>query len=307
MAADGPVDPERVPSAVRAFAPAKINLYLHVVGRRPDGYHLLDSLIAFADIGDWVTARPADGLSLTIEGPEAGSLTDQTADNLVLRAARLLAEAMPQPPPGAALHLHKVLPVSSGIGGGSSDAAAALRALCRLWRYRPEPPHLAALALRLGADTPACLLGAPVWVGGIGDMLDPAPGMPNAGILLVNPRIALSTPAVFKARHGDFSEPGRFATMPADVASLATALAGHRNDLTAAACSVVPEIGRILETLSTLPGGALARMSGSGATCFALFRDRNAAQDAAAMVRQARPAWWVAAGALTIAPPPIHT
>ncbi len=181
------------------MAPAKVNLYLHVVGRRADGYHLLDSLIAFADIGDRVTAAPADRLSLAIGGPEADALGGLGDDNLVLRAARLLAEAAGAPSYGAALTLDKRLPVSSGIGGGSSDAAATLRALDRLWQRPLDPTALSALARRLGADTPACLMARPVWVGGIGERLEPAAGLPAAGIVLANPRRALPTAAVFAA------------------------------------------------------------------------------------------------------------
>ncbi|MGC2411333.1 MAG: 4-(cytidine 5'-diphospho)-2-C-methyl-D-erythritol kinase, partial [Stellaceae bacterium] len=161
-------------SSFRVFAPAKINLYLHVVGRRADGYHLLDSLIAFADIGDWLTAAPAGALSLAVSGLEAGAIARLGEDNLVMKAARLFAEEARATAPwaapfGAALHLDKRLPASSGIGGGSSDAAATLRALERMWHRPLGPEALAALALKLGADTPACLAARPVWVGGIGE------------------------------------------------------------------------------------------------------------------------------------------
>src|SRR5712671_723393 len=170
-------------AAFRAFAPAKINLYLHVLGRRPDGYHLLDSLIVFADIGDEVTAAPADTLTLTLGGPEAGAIVGLGDDNLVLRAARLLM-ARAAINAGAALHLDKRLPAAAGIGGGSSDAAAALRALSRLWKPPLDQQSLSALALELGADVPACLAGRPVWVGGIGEALEPAGALPPTGIVL---------------------------------------------------------------------------------------------------------------------------
>ncbi len=159
--------------AVTAFAPAKVNLYLHVTGRRDDGYHLLDSLVAFADIGDRLTAEPAASLSLTVDGPEAADLAAVGDDNLVLRAARLLADRAGITA-GAALHLDKHLPVAAGIGGGSSDAAAALLALKRLWRVSLEDEALCALGARLGADVPACLYRRAVWVGGIGERLEPA-------------------------------------------------------------------------------------------------------------------------------------
>src|SRR5580693_1826719 len=168
--------------AVAAFAPAKVNLYLHVTGRRDDGYHLLDSLVAFVDIGDRLTVEPAASLSLVVDGPEAGDLVSVGDDNLVLRAARLLA-GRAGITAGAALHLDKHLPVAAGIGGGSSDGAAALLALKRLWRISLEDEALYALSARLGADIPACLYGRAVWVGGIGERLEPAGALPEAGIL----------------------------------------------------------------------------------------------------------------------------
>jgi 4-diphosphocytidyl-2-C-methyl-D-erythritol kinase len=296
---------------VSAFAPAKINLYLHVVGRRADGYHLLDSLIAFADIGDCVSAAPADSLSLTIGGPEAGAIAGLGEDNLVLRGARLLAAAAganrPRATPiGAAVHLDKRLPAASGIGGGSSDAAATLRALDRMWQGPLDSPALAALALKLGADTPACLAARPVWVGGIGERIEDARGLPPAGIVLANPRRRLATADVFAARRGAFSADGRFDPMPRHAAGLAAVLSERRNDLTDAALSLLPEIAPVLERLARLPGALLARMSGSGATCFALFPDRDAALAAGPLIARAEPTWWSAAGALTTAPPPVE-
>jgi len=297
-------------AAFSVFAPAKINLYLHVVGRRPDGYHLLDSLVAFADIGDWVTAAPADLLSLTVGGPEAEALAGLDDENLVLRAARLFAAAAEARRPaatrrGAELHLDKQLPAASGIGGGSSDAAATLRALDRLWRQPLDPAALAALALQLGADTPACMAARPVWVGGIGERLEPAAGLPAAGIVLANPRRPLPTAAVFAARRGGFTSGGRFQPMPGDAAGLAALLASRSNDLTEAAETLVPEIARVLRRLSRLPDALIARMSGSGATCFALFADRAAALAAGAIVAEENPEWWTAAGAFLTAPPPV--
>jgi 4-diphosphocytidyl-2-C-methyl-D-erythritol kinase len=295
---------------ISAFAPAKINLYLHVVGRRADGYHLLDSLVAFADIGDWVTAAPAESLSLTVGGPEAGAIAALGEDNLVMRAARLLAAASePQAPRaaafGAALYLDKRLPAASGIGGGSSDAAATLRALDRMWDRPLGPAELPALALKLGADTPACLAARPVWVGGIGERIEQAAGLPPLGIVLANPRRTLPTPEVFAARRGAFSAAGRFDPMPGDAAALAAVLAERRNDLTDAALRLLPDMAPVLERLSQLPAALLSRMSGSGATCFALFGDRAAALAAGALLARAEPLWWTAAGALMTAPPPV--
>jgi 4-diphosphocytidyl-2-C-methyl-D-erythritol kinase len=279
---------------ISAFAPAKVNLYLHVIGRRADGYHLLDSLVGFADIGDLLTAEPAVDLSLKIAGPEAASLSGAEDHNLVLRAARLLADHAGVPR-GAALHLQKNLPVAAGIGGGSSDAAAALRVLTQEWQVSIDKQALYELGARLGADVPACLYKRTVWVGGIGEQLEPAGVLPNAGILLANPRRQLPTAAVFEARRGPFSAAARFA-MPSDAAALARMLMQRRNDLTDAAIGLLPEMGAMLARLGALPEALLARMSGSGATCFALFGDRGKAEQARAVLTATEPQWWCAAG-----------
>lgn len=275
-----------------------------MIGRRADGFHLLDSLFAFADIGDFVTVEPAETLSLTIDGPEAAGLAAAAADNLVLRAARRFAEHAGVTG-GARLHLEKRLPVASGIGGGSTDAAAALRGLAVLWDRKLDA-GVAALAAELGADLPACLAGVPVWVGGIGEVLEPAVGLPPAGIVLANPRRPLATPAVFRAWQARFSRPARFETMPRDPAALALALASRDNDLTAAAVTIVPEIAAVVEHLAELPGALLARMSGSGATCFALFNDRIDAVAASRVLAAAQPGWWIAAGRLLRGAPEIE-
>ena len=280
---------------VTAFAPAKVNLYLHVLGRRADGYHLVDSLVAFAEVGDRLTAEPASTLSLEVSGPEAAGLGSVGSDNLVLRAARLLADHA-RVAAGAALHLEKNLPVAAGIGGGSSDAAATLLALRKLWRVAIGDEALRKLGARLGADIPACLYRRAVWVGGVGERLEPATELPEAGILLANPRKPLPTASVFAARRGPFGAAARFARMPSDAAGLAVALAPHRNDLTAAAISLVPEIGAVLARLGRLPGALLARMSGSGATCFVLFKDRAAAEAAGVQLAATQPSWWCAGG-----------
>jgi 4-diphosphocytidyl-2-C-methyl-D-erythritol kinase len=290
--------PARDPATViRRAAPAKLNLYLHVLGRRADGFHLLDSLIAFADIGDVVTARPADDLSLEITGPFAAVIPGDLAENLVWRAATALA-ARADIEPKAALTLEKNLPVASGIGGGSSDAAAALKALAELWRLDLGERKFQGLAQSLGADVPVCLFGETAWLGGIGEHVAPAPSLPRCSVVLVNAGVGLSTPAVFKARTGAFSEPARFETAPADAAGLARLLGERRNDLTAPATALAPEISGVLRALEAEPDVLIARMSGSGATCFALFADTGAAQRAARDLGRAHPSWWVAAGAL---------
>ena len=283
--------------AERRHAPAKLNLYLHVLGRRDDGYHLLDSLVAFCEIGDEIIAEPASQLSLAIRGPHAVGLQEPVDENLVWRAAALLAAHVGRSP-DAALTLVKRLPVASGIGGGSSDAAATLRALVALWRIDLDDAGLAMLGARLGADVPVCLARRVSWLGGIGDRIEPAPPLPPVTALLVNPGIALPTAAVFKARQGAFSGPARFDGAVPDAGALAALLATRRNDLTAAATALLPAIGEVLERLAALDGALIARMSGSGATCFALFATPAAAEAAALELRRERPGWWVAAGKL---------
>ena len=275
-----------------AFAPAKVNLALHVLGRRTDGYHVLDSLVVFASIGDHVRAEAAEGLSLSVTGPFAAALGNEP-DNLVLRAARALAEAGGIAP-RAHLTLDKHLPVASGIGGGSADAAAALRALAHLWRLEVPEPDMARLALRLGADVPVCLRGQPARMGGIGEELAAVPMLPPFGLLLVNPGVGVSTPAVFRARTGAFSRPLDLPTSWPDAAALAAWLAETGNDLEPPAISLQPVIGDVLARLRALPGCRLARMSGSGATCFGLFDSAGAAEAAARVV--GGPGWWVWGG-----------
>jgi 4-diphosphocytidyl-2-C-methyl-D-erythritol kinase len=287
--------------AIAAFAAAKLNLYLHITGRRADGYHLIDGLVGFADIGDRLSARSAAALTLAVSGTEAAELDDAGGDNLVLRAARLLATHAGTAP-RAAIHLEKNLPVASGLGGGSSDAAAALRALLILWRVAIDEAMLRRLGLMLGADMPVCLHAGPAWVGGIGDAVEAAPDLPGAGVLLVNPRRRLPTAAVFAAWRGRFGAPARFSPMPADAAALAGALSSRGNDLTEAAIGLVPEIAAVLAALAALDGALLARMSGSGASCFALFSDRAAAEAARANLAGAHPQWWCAAGRLLTGP-----
>ena len=271
------------------FAPAKINLTLHVTGRRADGYHLLDSLVVFAGVGDRITVAPSPAIGLTITGPFAAGLP-QGSDNLVLRAARLMDGAR-----GAALKLEKCLPPASGIGGGSSDAAATLRLLSRLWGL--ALPDRAAAA-RLGADVPACLEAPrPCRMGGIGEKLSGLPALPPAWLVLVNPGIALATPAVFAAldRCDGAPMPAALPHWP-DTAALAAFVQGQRNDLEPAARQIAPAISDVLAALDRQAGCLLARMSGSGATCFGLFASESAARSAAR--RLDRPGWWVAAAAM---------
>lgn len=275
------------PPALRFAARAKINLYLHVTGRRDDGYHLLDSLVCFADLGDELALEPAAELRLSLEGPFGSALAG--SDNLVLAAARLM-----DPTKGAALRLVKQLPVASGMGGGSSDAAAALIGLSRLWQCPlPEARRL----LVLGADLPVCLAPGPSFVGGIGEQLEPAPSLPRFYMLLANPRRPLPTAEVFRRFAGPFSPAARWRDPPADVGQLAGLLSERSNDLTEAAISMLPEIGDLLNAISDSPGCLIARMSGSGASCFGLFAAADEAAKAAAAIQVTQPHWWVRATA----------
>ncbi len=272
---------------IRAFAPAKVNLALHVTGRRSDGYHLLDSLVVFAGIGDHLTVRPAQTLSMTVAGEGADAIpTDDR--NLVMQAAKLLDLSK-----GAAIHLDKTLPTASGIGGGSSDAAASLRALSRLWSV-PEPSPGATLPL--GADLPVCMAARPIRMRGIGEQLDPLPPLPELHMVLVNPRQGVSTPAVFKHLTKRDNPPMQDPPVAASAAEFTTWLAGQRNDLQAPAIAALPVIADGIKGLQATPNCLLARMSGSGATCFGLYAHAAQAHHAAAQFQAENPGWWVAAG-----------
>ena len=273
-------------------ARAKVNLFLHVVGRRADGYHLLDSLAVFPAVGDVLSATPAPKLGLTVAGPFAAALAGET-DNLVLRAARALA-ALGGVEHGAALTLEKNLPVASGIGGGSADAAAALRLLGRMWRAPCAGKELTALALRLGADVPACVLAEAVRMGSIGEQFSPAPALPAFGMLLAHPGQGVSTPEVFRRRQGPFSPPAALPAGWESARAMAADLATLRNDLEEAAIGLCPAIAEVLAAVRAAPGCLLGRMSGSGATCFGLFA--NAAEAGAAAAHVRREGWWVWGG-----------
>ena len=327
--------------ALSETAPAKLNLYLHVVGRRSDGYHHLDSLVAFTEAADRLRAEPAADLSLGVDGLFADGLKEE-GDNIVLKAARALRALAVIPAPilparvaatptlrardpdagvkpfpeksldagfrrhddpegdranaiahGARFTLIKNLPVASGIGGGSADAAAALRLLRRLWRLDADDAALRGIAATLGADVPVCLGGVTSFMGGVGEELAPAPKLPPVGIVLVNPRVPLITARVFQARNGRFSQPARFAETPADARHLAAVLAVRGNDLEAPAATLVPAILSVLDGLRASPGCLLARLSGSGATAFGLYESEAAASVAASWIGARERHWWV--------------
>jgi 4-diphosphocytidyl-2-C-methyl-D-erythritol kinase len=285
--------PEAAPALPPEAAPAKVNLCLHLVGRRTDGYHLLDSLAVFGPAADRLRLEGGGPLSLRLEGPFAPGLAAE-ADNLVLRAGRALAEAGGVAPWGE-LVLEKNLPVASGIGGGSADAAAALRLLNREWGLGFSAEKLREIALPLGADVPVCVESRPVRMQGVGEVMSPAPALPPAALLLVNPGVALATPAVFRARTGGFSAPVALPAAWVDADAMAEDLGACGNDLEAAAISLCPVIAEVLLAIAAQPGCLLARMSGSGATCFGLFAT---APEAATAALAMPPAWWASAGPL---------
>lgn len=272
-------------------APAKLNLCLHVTGRRADGYHLLDSLVVFADVADRISAAPGPGLTLTVTGPESLNLATEP-DNLVLRAARAMGVT------DAALVLDKRLPVASGIGGGSADAAAGLRALARL-TGKPLPGD--AEVLRLGADLPVCLAGRPTRMTGIGETLAPLPPLPRLWCVLVNPRVAVATPQVFATLASRENPP--VPDLPASALVSAPAFAAwldrhSRNDLVPPAREVAPILSQVHTALAATPDCLLARMSGSGGTHFGLFATESAATAAGSALRTAHPGWWVESGSI---------
>ncbi|MEO1539180.1 MAG: 4-(cytidine 5'-diphospho)-2-C-methyl-D-erythritol kinase [Pseudomonadota bacterium] len=274
------------PALDTEIARAKVNLTLHVTGRRPDGYHLLDSLVVFPDLGDVLTVERAGTLSLTLDGPYALDLSAD-ADNLVLRAAERLSRSR-----GAALHLSKTLPVASGIGGGSADAAAAIRLLARHWDLPlPERGELTAL----GADVPVCLASTPQRMRGIGEVLAPLPELPPFWIVLVNPNRPVPTGPVFAALETVHGGPCAVPERVRDFAELVGCLAAQRNDLEGPSRALCPPIGEVLAALEGQQDCALARMSGSGATCFGLFQREGHALAAAEAMRRAAPDWWVSA------------
>ena len=282
-----------MPETIRVGAPAKLNLYLHVTGRRADGYHELDSLVTFTALADTVDITPAESLWLSVTGPFADAL--DAGENLAARAATALAETLGRPA-AVRITLDKQIPVAAGLGGGSADAAAVLRGLARLWRLGAEHAvDLRETALALGADVPVCLDSRAAHMAGIGEALSTPPPLPPCVVLLVNPGVPVPTGPVFAARRGPFSAASRIDTAPPDAQALAALLRARRNDLEQPALALVPEIGRVLDRLAATPDCLLARMSGSGGTCFGLFDDEAAAARAAGAIAREEPAWWVQA------------
>jgi 4-diphosphocytidyl-2-C-methyl-D-erythritol kinase len=284
------------PAAGAEKAPAKVNLTLRVIGRRVDGYHEIESLVAFADVGDALTFSPGGALALRVAGPTAAA-AGQIADNLVLKAARALAERVERLKLGG-FALSKRLPVAAGLGGGSADAAAALRLLARANGLAPDDGRLMQAACATGADVPVCLDPRPRFMRGIGDVLSDPLDLPRLFAVLLNPGVAVATKDVFAA----LAVPTAVQTAPAAIctgtAALLDEIARGRNDLEGAAIELEPAIADALAVLRKLPGCRLARMSGSGATCFGLFDSMDAARGAARRLRVGHPDWWVRATAL---------
>jgi len=279
------------PDAVKVFAPAKINLFLHVGNKRDDGYHALESLVVFADVGDELLIEPAKAFSLALDGPFGGKLVEEQ-DNLIAKAARALG-AKAGRSPDVKITLTKNLPVASGIGGGSADAAATLRGLAQFWGLKIPHAEMNAIAETLGSDVPACLLSETLWMTGRGEGIEPVTGIPPAPMVLVNPGVAVSTAQIFtnlKNRVGL----GQAAKPKADLSVLALAdyFKSNRNDLENPAREIAPAIDEVLRAISHR-GALRTRMSGSGATCFGLFVDDRSAEAAAAKISEDHPRWWV--------------
>ena len=274
-------------------APAKINFYLHVTGVRHDGYHLLTSLIAFADVCDEIAIDHGEKLSLRTDGEFAGSLPPNN-ENMVTKAAILLADTIGVEP-SVKIHLTKNLPVASGIGGGSLDAAATLMGLCQYWNYTPNKILLFQLANNLGTDVPACLFGRASVVSGIGDELVPAPTLPESWLVLVNPGVPVSTSQVFKRYKKKFSTPAKFVQSPKYTSEFVDQLLDSSNDLTEAAIAEAPIISEVIKNIQSCNGSLLTRLSGSGATCFGIFEHQTDAKVAALSLAEKFPRWWVRA------------
>ncbi|MBX9827721.1 MAG: 4-(cytidine 5'-diphospho)-2-C-methyl-D-erythritol kinase [Xanthobacteraceae bacterium] len=284
-------------AALVELAPAKVNLTLAVLGRRADGYHLLDSLVVFADVADRLTLAPGPALSLTVRG-ETAEQAGPPDDNLVLKAARALAGEVPGLKLGR-FTLEKRLPVAAGLGGGSSDAAAALRLLARANRLKIAGAPVAKIAPTIGADVPVCVDPRPRRMRGIGEVLSAPLAMPKLAAVMVNPGVAVPTRDVFMKLCLKPGGPVRRAAparaLPRGVGDLVVYLSKHGNDLEAPAIEVQPVIARVLADIRESKGCLLARMSGSGATCFGLFASPRAASAAARSLSAAQPKWWVRA------------
>ena len=277
-------------------APAKINLFFHVKNRRADGYHDIESLVVFTEVCDHIEVENYEDLELVVSGPFANALPHNN-DNLIIQAAQLLARTA-KIKPRARIHLKKVLPVAAGIGGGSADAAATLLALKELWKISINTKDLNALAFNLGADVPVCLSQGPRLVSGIGHKLKTVENLPEFALLLANPRQPVYTTQVFRRLSPPF--PFRQPWEKHPTLNFISRLGECQNDLEPSACNLAPEISEVLKELQNLSGCQLARMSGSGATCYGLFDDLNTAQAAARILVKRQKSWWVCASLVRV-------
>ncbi len=286
-----PLRLKKLENKLTDIAPAKINLYLHITGKRNDGYHELDSLVVFPEIGDNISIEKADGIELSSYGPFSDFLPS-TSENIVIRAAKWL-KAVANVKVGAKITLCKNLPVSSGVGGGSSDAATVISLLKRFWNVSLDQNKLMKSALSLGADIPVCLKRQSSYIGGVGEVLISPPTIPAFWLVLVNPGIPVETAKVFSSHSPNFSPISRFNKSPKDAQSLAVLLSERKNDLENSAISLFPEIAEVLNSLANIPNILISRMSGSGATCFGLFEDPSSAKLAEQLLKEEHPAWWI--------------
>jgi len=287
------------PQTLNCFAPAKINLYLHITDRLDNGYHTLDTLIAFADIGDLLKIENAKSFCYQVDGPFSKGLANNSK-NLVSHAAHAIAKASGNEL-NVRITLTKNLPVAAGIGGGSADAAATIRGLMKWWNIAQDEPYLPELTLSLGADTPICFSSKPARVHGIGEKTDRAPTFPELSVILINPMRACHTPAIFNAYDENKKNHKPLLDIPEHLSNpdhFISFLDKQNNDLQDIAAKKIPEIIHIIETLKNHPDCALARMSGSGATCFGLFKNKTQAQKAFKEIKHDHPQWWVQTGTL---------
>ncbi len=282
-------------TTIKVFAPAKINLFLHITDRLSDGYHILDSLATFADIGDYITIKPAPSFSFKIEGEFAKDLAGQNNDNLVIKAAKSLAQIS-----GNALNaeiiLQKNLPIASGLGGGSSNAAAVIWGLQELWSLAHDADYILPLMIKLGADVPVCQYCKPAIMRGIGDILLPAPIIPETPILLINPMVSCSTKDIFLHYSDAFKDNTKLPKQFNSVFDLVKTLDKLNNDLFNPAVTLIPEINNVINALNSYNDCLLVRMSGSGASCFGLFEHMKDAELAANIIKQENPDWWIKTG-----------
>lgn len=286
------------------FAPAKINLYLHITGKLDNGYHMIDSVAGFVDIGDYISLEKSDGFSFEVTGPYKDYFSERDLDpspqsgNLVVRAFHRLSQATGKSP-DVHITLQKNLPLASGIGGGSSDAGACIWGLMELWKVSPVASYLPSILLELGTDVPVCLKCQPSHMAGLGDLITPIEcALPEVPIVLINPMIPCPTSNIYKSFNGQFSPPPSIPEYFSGVSEFIDFLEPLQNDLTNAAIDNVPEIKDVVACLSERKGLLLSRMSGSGATCFGLFSSNENAKKAALDIKGKHPDWWVQSGHL---------